>query len=104
MPAWKWTLQQLNNVFNALNGRICIASGTTQPHKEAHVAGNAIPDSAKAREMDEKPLLKQRWQWAIEVCSLGKSPHFLGDLWSLGREAEKIRDYTKPLCNTPLQF
>jgi hypothetical protein len=90
--------------MNCLVTFLLVASGTTQPHKEAHVAGNAIPDCTKAREMDEKPLLKHRWQWVVEVCSLGESPHFLGDLWSLGREAEKIRKYTKPLCNTPLQF
>src|ERR1700692_4582630 len=76
----------------------------TQSNQEAHVARNAIADCAKTREMDEQPLLELRRQRVSEVCTLGEPPHPLSDLGGFSREAEKIRKYAKPFCDTLLQF
>ncbi len=52
---------------------------------------DAIADCAKAREMNEKTLLKNGGQRIVEVGSFCESPQFLSDLGSLRREAEEIR-------------
>jgi len=54
------------------------------------VTSNAIADGAEPGEVDEKTLLKNGGQRIIEVGSLRESPQFLGDLGSLGCEAEEI--------------
>jgi hypothetical protein len=54
------------------------------------VTSNAIADGAEAGEVNEKTLLENGGQRIIEVGRLRKSPQFLGDLGSLGCEAEEI--------------
>jgi hypothetical protein len=52
---------------------------------------DAIANCAKAREVNEKTLLKNGGQRIVEVGSFCESPQFLSDLGSLRCEAEEIR-------------
>jgi hypothetical protein len=61
---------------------------------------NAIPDCAKARQVDEKTLLKNGGQRIVEVGSLCESPQFLSDLGSLRSEAEEIWENPESPLNT----
>jgi len=54
------------------------------------MTSDAVVDYAKAREVDEKTLLKNGGKRIVEVCSLRESPQFLNDLGSLRRKAEEI--------------
>jgi hypothetical protein len=56
--ARKGPSQELNNVGNALRGYSSIAGGAAKSHQETNVTGNAVADCAKARQVDEKPFLK----------------------------------------------
>jgi hypothetical protein len=52
---------------------------------------DAIANCAKAREVNEKTLLKNGGQRIVEVGSFCESPQFLTDLGNLRCEAEEIR-------------
>jgi hypothetical protein len=68
------------------------------------VTTDAIADCAKAREVNEKTLLKNGGQRIVEVGSFGESPEFLSDLGNLRCEAEEIRKKPEPLLYSLLQF
>jgi hypothetical protein len=54
------------------------------------MTGNAIADCTKARQVDEKPFLKNGGQRIVEVGSFCESPQFLNDLGGFRCEAEEI--------------
>jgi len=54
------------------------------------MTSNAVADGAKARQVNEKTLLKNGGERIVEVGSLCESPQFLCDLGSLRGEAEEI--------------
>ncbi|MCU1296452.1 MAG: hypothetical protein JWO91_730 [Acidobacteriaceae bacterium] len=56
--AWKRPSNESNNVCNTLRTHRRIASGTAKSHQEANMTRNAVADCAKARQVDEKTLLK----------------------------------------------
>jgi hypothetical protein len=64
------------------------------------MTSNAIADCAKAREMDEKTLLKNGGQRIVEVGSFCESPEFLGDLRGLRCKTEEIGKNSKSFLNT----
>jgi hypothetical protein len=51
-------LEQLNDFCNALKADVLVTGGAAKPYQKTHVACNAIADWAKAREMNEEPLLE----------------------------------------------
>jgi hypothetical protein len=79
-----------------------IVSGTAKSYKETYVTCNAIADRAKAREVDEKTLLRNGGQRIVGVGRFRESPQFLSDLRSLGSETEEIRKNPKSPLNTLL--
>jgi hypothetical protein len=64
---------------------------------------DAIADCAKAREMNEKTLLKNGGERIVEVGSFCESPQFLSDLGSLRCEAEEIRKNPESLLYATLK-
>jgi hypothetical protein len=84
-------LQTLNNVGNTLGTRSRIACRTAKSHQKTNMATNAIADSAKARQVDEKTLLENGRQRIVEVGSLCESPQILSNLGSRRCETEEIR-------------
>jgi hypothetical protein len=54
------------------------------------MASDAVADCAKARQVNEKPFLKNGGQRIVEVGSLCEPPQFLNDLRSLRCEPEEI--------------
>ncbi len=60
-------------------------------YQKTNVTSYTVPDCAKARQVDEKTLLKNGGQRIVEVRSLSEPPQFLSDLGSLRCEAEEIR-------------
>src|ERR1700680_382470 len=64
---------------------------------------NAIPYFAKAREINEKPLLEKRRERIIEVCERGESRQVRGGLWIFRGKPEKVRHYDITLVNFALQ-
>jgi len=102
LSAGKGPSKEFDNVRNALRKRGRIASGPAKSYKESYVTCNAIADCAKAREVDEKTLLKNGGQRIVEVGSFRESPQFLSDLRSLGSETEEIRKNPKSPLNTLL--
>jgi hypothetical protein len=90
LAPWKRPSQEFNDVCKTLRADSRIASRTAKSHQEANVTSNAVTDGAKARQVDEKTLLKNRGKRIVEVGSLREPPEFLGDLGSLRREAEEI--------------
>jgi hypothetical protein len=103
LSAWKGPSKECDDFCDALCTRSRIASRAPKPHQEANVASNAVADGAEAREVDEKTLLKNGGQRIIEVGSLRKSPQFLGDLGSLGCEAEEIGKNSESLLYAILE-
>jgi len=61
------------------------------------MTSNAVPDCAKARQVDEKTLFKNGWQRIVEVGSLCESPQFLNDLGSLSCEPEEVGENAESL-------
>jgi hypothetical protein len=59
------------------------------------MTSNAITDCAKARQMNEKPLLKNGGQRVVEVGGLCESPEFLNNLGGFVRKAEEVGKYTE---------
>ena len=68
------------------------------------MTSNAVADCAKARQVDEKTLLKNGRQRIVEVGSLCESPQFLSDLGSLRCEEEEIGKNSESLLYSLLQF
>jgi len=99
VSAWKGTLEQPYDFYNALSTGTFVTRRATKSCQEACMTGNAIADGTKAREINEETFLKERWQGTVEVGGLGKSPQFLSDLRSFGREAEKIRKHSKSFAD-----
>ncbi len=66
--------------------------------------GNAVSDCAKAREMDEKSLLKNGGQRIVEIGSLCESPQLLNDLGSFRCKTEEIGKNPESLLYSLLQF
>jgi hypothetical protein len=97
LSAWKGPSKEFNDICDTLRTHIRIASRMAEPHQETNMTSNAVADGAKARQVDEKTLLKNGGQRIVEVGSLGESPQFLGDLGSLRCEAEKIGKNSEPL-------
>src|SRR5579864_3648709 len=58
LSAWKRPSKEFNNFFDTLRVHGRIASGSAKPHQETNMTGNAVADCAKARQVDEKTLLK----------------------------------------------
>ena len=67
------------------------------------MTSNAVADSAEARQVDEKSLLKNGGQRIVKVGSLCESPQCLGDLGSLRCEAEEIGKKPKSLLYSILK-
>jgi hypothetical protein len=61
------------------------------------VTSNAVADGTETRQVNKKTLLENGGQKIIEVGSFCESPQFLGDLGSLGCEAEEIRKNAESL-------
>ena len=64
-PAWERASKQLNHICNTLSTHSRITSGTAKSHQESNMTTDAIADCAKARQVNEKPLLKDR---TVEDC------------------------------------
>ena len=90
MSAWKGPSKEFDDICDTLCTHTRIASGTAKPNQETNMTSNAVADGAKARQVDEKALLKNGGQRIVEVGSLGESPQFLNYLGSLRCEAEEI--------------
>jgi hypothetical protein len=73
-----------------LRAYIRIASRTAKSHQETSVTSNTVADRAKAREVNEKTLLKNGGQRIVKVGSFCESPQFFSDLGSLSCKAEEI--------------
>jgi hypothetical protein len=73
-------------------------------YKESYVTRNAVTDGAKARQVDEKTLFKNRGQRIVEVGSLCECPQFLDDLGSLRRKEEEIGKNPESLLYSLFQF
>ena len=74
------------------------------------MTSNTVADCAKAREVDEKTLLKNGGERIVEIGCLCESPQFLCDLGSLRGEAEEVGKNTespadasalRPFCIIP---
>jgi hypothetical protein len=63
---------------------------------------DAIADCAKARQVNEKTLLKNGGQRIVEVGGFCESPNFLSDLRSLRCEAKEIGKNPESLLDTLL--
>jgi len=90
LSAWKRPAKEFNDICDCLCAHGRIAGRTTKPHQETYVTCNAIPDCAKARQVDEETLLENRGERIVEVSSLCETPQFFNNLGSLSREAEEI--------------
>ena len=88
--AWKRPSKELHYIRNTLSTCGRIAGGTAKPHQETNVTANTVADGAKARQVDEKTLLKNGGQRIVKVSSFCESPKLLDDLGSLGCEPEEI--------------
>src|SRR4029077_20044555 len=82
--------KEFNDVCNTFRTHNRIASGTAKSHQETNMTSNTVADCAKARQVDEKTLLKNGGQRIVEIGSLCESPQFLNDFRSRRREAEEI--------------
>jgi hypothetical protein len=72
-------------------------------NKKSYVTRNAVADGAEARQVDEKPLLKNGGQMVVEVAGFREAPQFLNDLGSLRCEAEEIGKNSKSLRDAILK-
>src|SRR6187402_854921 len=70
--------QHLDHLVDSLGRRVGVSGWPPLADEKADVADNAVADLAESREMDEKPLLEQRRQRAVQVGRLRKLPQFLG--------------------------
>ncbi len=104
MSSRKGPSKELNDICDTLNTHRPIASGMAKPHQETNMTSNAVPDGAKAGQVDEKPLLKNGGQRIVEIGSLCEFPQFLNNLGSLRGEAEKIGKNPEPLLYSILKI
>src|SRR5579864_9545414 len=58
LSAWKRPSKEFNNFLDTLRTHHRIASGAAKSHQETNMTSNAVADCAKARQVDEKTLLK----------------------------------------------
>ena len=88
--AWKRSSQELHNICNILSTHGRIAGRAAKPQQETNVTANAVADGTKARQVDEKALLKNGGQRIVKVGGFCESPQFLSDVGSLRCEPEEI--------------
>src|SRR5208283_2104233 len=97
LSAWKGPTKERHNVRHALRAHIRIASWTAKSHQETNMTSNAVANYAKARQVNEKPLLKDGGKRIVEIGSLCESPQFLSDLGSFRRKAKEVGKHTESL-------
>ena len=102
-PSWKRPAQEFNNPCNTLCTHRRVAGRTAKSYQKADVTGDAVPDRAKARQVDEETFFENGGQGIVEVGSLGKSPELLNDVGSFRCESEEIGKNPESFRNTTLK-
>ena len=69
------------------------------PHQKGAVAHDATAHIAKAREIDEQPLLEERGNRVVEVSGLGKLPKPFDDLWRVRGGGEEVWHQAETACH-----
>ena len=79
------------------------ATPQQSPDKERAMAHDAVANLAKPGEIDEQPLLEERWDGVVEVCRFGEVPQSFDDFWRVRSRRKEIRDKPKPAGNLTLE-